>query len=596
MPLYSHEFQREVLYLLANNVVFATNYGSYLSEDSFDLAPMKAIFTLIHQHMMVYEVELEKKDLLVLIDDYISDRGWGSESLKIFREEVRDIYSSKPKSEEFVADKVIQFVRKQALKKAIDDSITILEKSDDYEDVLKLVDKAISIGTGLQETRTIEDLIHLPERYRQQYDPSKLVKIGISRYDNALQGGMAPGELHIFIGPPGSGKSTFGCNIGAYNLMVGKKVFHATLEIKSLDVMKHYALRLSGLSHTSFLTVDNATWAKKMEKVKRLESNLFVAYWPEKTVNTLTIRAWIAQYRSSLKIHPDIIIVDYDDCLISVGNQQGKEDMYEEGGNIYSDLIKLAEYFKCFPGDMDIMSNGLRVPFSRLKKNDIVPVKCIQEGVLREVSAIALGQLGTADKLMRIKVDDGGIGVDYGEIIRCTLDHKIMLPNGTMVEAKDIKVGDQLMAVCSYANYYKSMKTVISVEIETLSEPVPVYCLHVPVIGNFALGSGVIVSNCPVVTFAQPKRDAWEKADRDEIIVCSDLAHSAKKAHKAYSVSSLNFKKGGDRGKIYIDKCRRGKSNVYIDMKRDLTKSYFGENHEAMYDDEETETETHNDE
>lgn len=585
MPLYSHEFQREVLYLLSNNVVFATNYGTYLSEDSFDLAPMKAIYTLVNQHMLTYEVELEKKDLLILVEDYINERGWGSESLKIFKEEVKDIYISKPKNEDFVADKVIQFVRRQALKKALDDSITILEKSEDLEDVLTLVDKAVSIGTGMQDTRTIKDLVHLPDIYRQIYDPSKLIKTGFSRYDNALQGGMAPGELHIFIGPPGSGKSTFGCNIGAWNLMVGKKVFHATLEIKSLDVLKHYALRLSGLSHTSFLTVDRDTWNKKMEKVRKLEDNLFVSYWPEKTANTLTLRAWIAQYRSNLKIHPDLIIVDYDDCLIPVGST-GREDMYEEGGNIYSDLIKLAEYFKCFPGDMDIMSNGLRVPFNRLKKNDIIPIQCIQNGILRQVSAIALGQLGTADKLMKIQVDDGGIQVDYGGIIRCTPDHKIMYFDGRMVEAKDVKVGDQLMAVCSYANYYKSMKKVISVETEILPEPIPVYCLHVPVIGNFALGNGVVVSNCPVITFAQPRRDAWNKAERDEIITQEDLAHSAKKAHKAYSVSSLNFKKGGERGKLYIDKCRRGRSNVYVDMKRDLTKSFFGENHEVLYDDE----------
>jgi len=431
MPLYSHEFQREVLYTLANNVVFATNYGCLLQEDSFDLAPMKAIFSLINQHMMLYEVELERKDLLILIEDFVSNKGWGSESLKIFRDEVRDIYLSKPKNEPFIVNKVVQFVRKQALKKAIEDSITILERSDDYEPVLKMIDKAISIGSGAQETKTLQDLINLPEKYRDKYDPAKLIKTGFGRYDQALMGGMAPGELHMFMGPPGSGKSTFGCNIGAYNIAIGKIVFHATLEIKDIDVLKHYALRVTGLTHASFLTVDNETWKKKMEKFKKFENNLFVNYWPEKTANAMTIRAWVAQHRSTLGVSPDLIILDYDDCLLPVGGTTN--DMYEDAGNIYGELIQVADYFKC-----------------------------------------------------------------------------------------------------------------------------------------------------PIVTFAQPRRDAWDLPE-GEVIQSHHLAHSAKKAHKAYSVTSINFKKGAKKGKLFIDKCRRGEDGVYITMERDLARSYFGEKDSSTY-------------
>lgn len=583
MPLFSHEFQREVLYTLANNVVFATNYGCLLQDSSFDLAPMKVIFSIISQHMLTYEKELERKDLMLLVEEYINQKGWGSESLKVFKDEVKDIYLSRPKNETFVIDKTVQFVRGQALKKAIEDSITILEKSDEYEPVLKLIDKAISIGTGVQETKTVDDLYNLPEQYAMRYDPKSLIKTGFRRFDKALCGGMAPGELHIFIGPPGSGKSTFGCNIGAWNIALGKKVFHATLEIKDLDVLKHYALRLTGLSHTEFLTVDPVLWKKKMEKVRKYEDNLFVAYWPEGTANALTIRAWVAQHRSTLGIHPDLIIIDYDDCLAPVGGSTG--EMYDDAGSIYGELIQLAEYFKCFPGDVEIMSDGRNVRFDQLKKNDIVPIKCIQDGIVRQVSAIALGEIGRTKRLLKISFDPGDY--DGRSIIRCTFDHKIMLAeDNEMIEAQYLQVGDRVVALNSYANLFKSTKVITSIEIEEHEEEVPVYCLSVPAIGNFALGNGVIVSNCPVVTFAQPKREAWDLPD-GEIIMSHHLAHSAKKAHKAYSVSSLNFKKGTTKGKLYIDKCRRGEDSVFIDLERDLTRSYFGEkDKDTTYEDD----------
>jgi len=570
LPLYSHEFQREVLYTLANNVVFATNYGCLLQDDSFDLAPMKTLFYLINQHMMQYETELERKDLLVLIEDYVSNRGWGSESLKVFKDEVRDIYLSKPKNEAFVADKVVQFVRKQALKRAIEDSITILEKSEEYEGVLKLIDKAISIGSGTQETKTIKDLINLPDVYRARYDPSKLIRTGFSRYDQALLGGLAQGELHIFIGPPGSGKSTFGCNIGAYNIALGKKVFHATMEIKDIDVLKHYALRLTAMTHTSFLTVDNEIWKKKMEKFRKFENNLFVAYWPEKTINALTIRAWIAQHRSTLGIQPDLILIDYDDLLVPVGGSTN--DMYEDAGSIYGELIQLADYFKCFTGDTKIsLVNGEEKRMDELLSGEELCVYSYDKDVIIE-KAIALGVIDYTNIFY-------GIELNNGEIVKCTPDHKFMMKDGTYKEAQYLNTEDNLM---SLDNKIK-IENIIKIE---LAEKEAVYCINVPRTGNFALSSGIIVGNCPIITFAQTRRDAWDLAD-GEVIVSHHLAHSAKKAHKAYSVTSLNFKKGAQKGKLYIDKCRRGEDGVFIDMERDLSRSYFGEKSKnTHYDDE----------
>lgn len=568
MSLYTHEFQREVLYMLANNTVFATNYGCLLSEDCFDLAPMRTLFNLISQHMLSYETELEKKDLMLLIDDYNTSKGWSNETLKIFRDEVSDIYKSKPNNETFVTDKVINFVRKQAMKRAIEDSITILERSEDTEGVLKLIDKAVSIGTGVQDTKTMEDLFDLVDLYKSIYDPGKLIRTGIAKLDEAFSGGLAPGELHIFTAPPGSGKSTLGCNIGAYNVAMGKKVFHATLEIKELAVLKHYALRFSGMTHSDFSKMSSDSWKKKMERYRKWKNNLYVAYWPEKTANARTIRAWISHHRSTYGINPDLIIVDYDDCLSPVGGDT--ESMYEDAGSVYIDLIQLADYFKCFTGDTEIMTDGMKVRLDQLKKNDVVTVNSFKHGSIIETKAISLGIVGYTDKLVNIHLTSG-------EPIRCTLDHKILIADFEhMVEAQYVKPGDNLLMIDHYANRYKSSNKVLSTSIEILKEPIPVYCLNVPVYGNFALGNGVIVSNCPVVSFSQLKRESWDKPEKDELLTFQDLAHSAKKAHKAYSVSSINFKKGYNKGLLYLDKNRRGESSVVVNIERDFSRSYIG--------------------
>ena len=75
---------------------------------------------------------------------------------------------------------------------------------------------------------------------------------------------------------------------------------------------------------------------------------------------------------------------------------------------------------------------------------------------------------------------------------------------------------------------------------------------------------------CPVVSFAQPQRHAWDKANNGELIYSHEMAHSAKKAHKCSSVSSLNFAEGQENGILYVDIVRRGESAVKVGIKREL--------------------------
>ena len=376
--------------------------------------------------MSSYEIEMEFKDCIIKIDDYVMSKGMTDEMFKMLKEEARIIFNLHIKNEKFVIDKVIQFIRRQELKIAILKSIDILEKDGNYDEVLSMIDKAISIGSGFNEGLSFMDLLKLPLIYKDVYDPSKLVKTGFAHYDAALQGGFAPGEIHILMGSPKIGKSTMGCNIGAHALISGKNVFHCTFEIKSVDVLVKYACRLTGMSYTDFFNCDMVTYTSKIERFKKYEPRLFVNYWPEMTANAMTIRSWISRKRSELKINPNLIIVDYDDLIEPISGPTG--DGYNDAGTVYSDLIGLSSYF-----------------------------------------------------------------------------------------------------------------------------------------------------SAPCVSFAQPRREAWYKAEEGELISAQDLAHSAKKAHKAFSISSLNFKKNNNKGTLYVDMVRRGESNVYISVEKDLSRALFRE-------------------
>lgn len=424
--LYSIDYQRQIIQLLCTQLKFFNDYGTLLKEQYFELQPTRVLFTLISKHLHTYEKELDQSDLIVKIDEYCTHRGFGTDSFTALKNEALDIFRVYIKSEQWLIDSLLTFCRRQELVQALIRSMEMLEKDPDhaYERVLKEIDTAVSVGVGSNEGLTFDSLHNLIELKNKQYSPDKLFKTGITKFDEACEGGLAPCEVHCVVGSPKSGKSTFSSNVGAYGLISGKTVFHVTLEINEIAVANKYATRLTGMTYSEMNTVRSEDYKGRIKRFDKYKPKLFINYWPEGTANVLNIRSWISRMKVKHNVVPSIIILDYDDCLRPV--RGSKDDLYGDSGEIYKDLIGLANHF-----------------------------------------------------------------------------------------------------------------------------------------------------HCPVLTFAQPQRDAWDLPNKNELVRNFHISHSARKVHRVTSVSSLNFADESSTGILYLDLNRRGTSNVKIKMKRELYKALF---------------------
>lgn len=423
--LYSLDFQRSVLKLIASNLSFAANYGTLIKPEYFENQPLRLIFNIIKDYVFQYEKELTLSDASVIIAQELQRYGFTSEQAKEMDAEARGVFNRHIKSETWVTDQLLKFVRRQELKAALFQSVDIMEREGSYEQVLKIIDSAVSVGGGIDEGLKFDDLFNLPKNYRLKYNPIDLITTGFDDLDKCLEGGMAPGELHVMQAPPKAGKTSWGVNIGAANLRKRKNVFHITCEVKRDDLAMKYAMNITGLTKEEICDTSTDVYELAMKRFNKLKPNLYINYWTEKTANCMTFRSWISRIRAKTGVKPDLIIVDYDDLILPISGFK-PDDMYGGAGEIYSDLIQLADYFKC-----------------------------------------------------------------------------------------------------------------------------------------------------PVYTFAQPQRDAWEWPNEGKLITFDKLAHSALKAHKCYSLCSLNFANDSSSGILYVDIVRRGESKVKIKMKKEMSKSRF---------------------
>ena len=294
--------------------------------------------------------------------------------------------------------------------------------------VLEKFEYISSIGASTSNAVSLGDLDLVREELIKRYSPSVLVSTGFPSLDNIFYGGFAPGEIHVVQAPPKAGKSALGVNVGAINVLLGKKVLHVTLELTHYEVLMRYVQRIASISYTDILKMEEDEWNLLKERIYNqvLKDYLFVLYYPEKSASAMEIHSWLTRQKVVREWKPDFIIIDYDDCLLP--SSGSKDSLYEDSGDIYSDLIRLA-----------------------------------------------------------VKWD------------------------------------------------------------------------------------------VPILTFSQPVRDAWSKPDKGEAIEPNDLAHSARKAHRSWSISSLNFKTGSEEGFFYLGFNRRGKSGVRIPLKRKLEIMYMGE-------------------
>ena len=147
------------------------------------------------------------------------------------------------------------------------------------------------------------------------------------------------------------------------------------------------------------------------------------------------------------------------------------------------------ELFLCFTGDTEVLTcNNERIKFTDLvtridNGESIYTFSCTSDGVIKPAKIIAAKQVKTTNKLVRVALDNG-------ESFSCTPDHKILLRNGTYIEAQNLSNGDSLMPI-----YMREVK-VTSVKILAVQDE-PVYCLEVDSEEhNFPLGCGIFVSNC----------------------------------------------------------------------------------------------------
>ena len=234
------------------------------------------------------------------------------------------------------------FSRHKALEAAILKSADFLEKGE-YGPVEDLVKKAVQIG--LQKDLGTDYFADPRSRLEAIKDKNGQVSTGWDSLDKKLFGGFNRGELNIWAGGSGAGKSLFLANMGVNWALNGLNVLYLTFELsENLVSMRIDSMITDIPSRDVFKSIDDVEMKVKM--IGKKSGAFQVKYMPSgKTANDL--RSYIKEYEIKTNRHVDVVLVDYLDLMMPVGVKVSPSDLFVKDKYVSEELRNLAMELNC---------------------------------------------------------------------------------------------------------------------------------------------------------------------------------------------------------------------------------------------------------
>jgi len=230
------------------------------------------------------------------------------------------------------------FSRHRALERAILSSPDLLEQGR-YGEVEAKIKQAVQIGL-VKDLGT--DYFHDPlVRLEMLKNRDGIISTGWKDIDHKLYGGFNRGELTIFCGQSGAGKSLFLQNLAINWAVLGLNVVYITLELSEnlcalrLDAMTSGYETRDVLKNAEDVAMRVKSFQKKNKGSVRLK-------YMQSGATTNDIRAYIKEYEIQSGIKVDAILVDYLDLCSPVTVKVSPSDQFIKDKYVSEELRNMA--------------------------------------------------------------------------------------------------------------------------------------------------------------------------------------------------------------------------------------------------------------
>ena len=317
---YGIEIQELFLRMMISDPQLYTRISNILNTENFDKSLRPAVkfikefaekYTSVPDSDQIHAVT--KVSLTVIDDLRKSDIDWFLDSFEVF-------------------------TRRQELERAILKSADLLEKGN-YDPVEKLIKDAVQIS--LTKDMGTDYFADPRARLNKIKNNNGQISTGWHCLDNKLYGGFNRGELQIFAGGSGSGKSLFMQNLSVNWALAGLNGVYVTLELsEELCAWRIDSMMTDTSTKDVFKNLDDVELKVKMTAKKA--GKFYIKYMPAQS-NINDIRAYIKTLSIETGIRIDFVCIDYLDLLMPVSAKVSPSDLFIKDKYVSEEIRNLAK-------------------------------------------------------------------------------------------------------------------------------------------------------------------------------------------------------------------------------------------------------------
>lgn len=230
------------------------------------------------------------------------------------------------------------FTRRQELERAILKSADLIEKGE-YDPVEKLVKDAVQVS--LTKDLGTDYWANPADRINRYFNSGGQVSTGWPQLDKIMYGGFSRGELNIFAGGSGSGKSLVMMNIALNWLNQGLQGVYITLELSEELTSLRTDAMLNDMSTKEIRKSIDDT-ALKIRVASKRAGSYRIKYLPaQSTIND--IRSYLKEYQVQTGNRVDFVMIDYLDLLMPVSAKVSPNDLFVKDKYVSEELRNLSK-------------------------------------------------------------------------------------------------------------------------------------------------------------------------------------------------------------------------------------------------------------
>lgn len=341
---FDKEFQIGILGLMIQSPEFLVTAISLVRSEYFEDKALIWTFQRIREYHQNYGTRVNSYVLMNELKKSVIAGQVKTVDVTSYLEVVKGLATAVD-AQQYVIAEVVRFCRRQEVRREMLELAPLTDSQDDevWSQIDARIRSACTYGEQAVDIGT-QFFLQYPERLRARMmgEDGIIMPTGIPELDGFMNGGLKSGQLGIWMGGTGVGKSIALPQCAKRAVVGGFKVVHYTLELNEIETAARY--------DASFSTVPIHELKAQTQKV-----DTKLNYWNARYGNSLIIKEYptggasvdtLRQHLISLKaigFIPDMVVVDYGDLLKPLTNYN---DEYADLGAIFRDLRGLAGELK----------------------------------------------------------------------------------------------------------------------------------------------------------------------------------------------------------------------------------------------------------